>query len=178
MTGTSDVVACKAASGGPSGPMHRLSIRFGLPVTRAAVPAQHGAPQESGCDLPIEVLEEVVCCELDLLVTPLGCPVVAGDQPHSMHAAEVAVHERVPGLRLLGGAFGEAEVPGGVFLPGVGLEERVLLACARLDVLPAGAEDVLACVDQFLRMPDGVRVQTVRGQGLILADGTVVGTDS
>ena len=119
-----------------------------------------------------------MCCELDLLVAPLGCPVVAGDQPHSMHAAEVAVHERVPGLRLLGGAFGEAEVPGGVFLPGVGLEKRVLLACARLDVLPAEAKDVLACVDQFLRMPDGVRVQTVRGQGLMFADGTAVGTDS
>jgi hypothetical protein len=95
-----------------------------------------------------------------------------------VHAAEVAVHERVPGLRLLGGAFGEAEVPGGVFLPGVGLEERVLLACARLDVLPAGAQDVLARVDQFLCVPDGVRVQTVRGQALIFIDGRVVGTDS
>ena len=70
-------------------------------------------------------------CELDLLVPPLGGTVVAGDQPHPVHAAEVAVDERIPRLRLLGRALGETEMPIRVFFPGVRLEERVLLTCAR-----------------------------------------------
>ena len=111
-----------------------------------------------------------MCCELDLLVSPLGCPVVAGDQPHSMHAAEVAVHEGVPRLGFLGRAVGETEMPGGVLVPRVGLEERVLLAGARLDVLPARADDVLARIDQLLCVPDGVLVQDVCGQACIFAD--------
>ena len=53
-----------------------------------------------------------------------------------------------------GGALGQAEMPGGVLLPGVRLEERVLLPCARLHVLPTRAEHVLAGVDQLLRVPD------------------------
>jgi AcrR family transcriptional regulator len=84
----------------------------------------------------VEVLQELVCCELDLLVPPLRGPVVAGDQPHAVQTAEVAVDKRVARLRLLGRALGKAEMPGGVLLPGVRLQERVLLPCPRLDVLP------------------------------------------
>jgi hypothetical protein len=36
-----------------------------------------------------------MCCELDLLVPPLGGTVVAGDQPHPVQTAEVAVDKRV-----------------------------------------------------------------------------------
>ncbi len=67
----------------------------------------------------VEQLQQLVSRELDLLVTPLGRPVLAGDQPASMEAAKVAVDERVARLRLVGGAFGEPEVPLRVLLPGV-----------------------------------------------------------
>src|SRR5215207_1840591 len=67
----------------------------------------------------IQQLQQVVSCELDLLVPPLRCPVLTGDQPRAMQAAEVSVDERVPRLRLVGGALGKAEVPFGVLAPGV-----------------------------------------------------------
>jgi hypothetical protein len=50
----------------------------------------------------VEVLQELMGRKLDLFVTPLCGPVVAGDQAHSMDTAEVPVDERVPGLGLLG----------------------------------------------------------------------------
>ena len=43
---------------------------------------------------------------------------------------------------------GEAEVPFGVLVPGVGLQERVLLAGAGLDGAPVASEDVLVGRDQ------------------------------
>jgi hypothetical protein len=54
--------------------------------------------------------------QLDLLVPPLRGPVVAGEQPHPVQTAEVAVDKRVARLRLFGRALGEAEMPGGVLL--------------------------------------------------------------
>jgi hypothetical protein len=87
-----------------------------------------------------------------------------------VQTAEVAVDERVARLRLLGHALGDAEMPGGVLVPGVRLQERVLLSCARLHVLPARAEHVLACVDPPLRVPDCVLVDRVGGQARILAE--------
>ena len=69
--------------------------------------------------------------KLDLLMPPLRGTVVAGDQPHPMHAPEVAVDERIPRLRLLGRALGETKMPSRVLLPRVRLEERVLLTRAR-----------------------------------------------
>jgi hypothetical protein len=140
-------VAIDAASDEP--PHHRL--RRATPGSPAAVGAQtagiggqvFGTDPEaclrgagargtaaSSAGLSVEVLQELVCCELDLLVPPLRGTVVAGDQPHPVQTAEVAVDERVVRLRLLGRALGEAEMPGGVFLPGVRLQERVLLPCA------------------------------------------------
>src|SRR5919106_4163186 len=65
----------------------------------------------------VEPLQQLVRDELDLLVAPLGCAVVAGDQAHAMDPAEVAVDERVAGLRLVGGALGEPEGPLRVLLP-------------------------------------------------------------
>jgi hypothetical protein len=68
--------------------------------------------------------------ELDLLVPPLGRAVVAGDQPGAVQAAQVAVDERVPGLRLVRRALGQPEVPLGVLLPRMPLEEGVLVGGA------------------------------------------------
>jgi hypothetical protein len=84
-----------------------------------------------------------VCCKLHLLVPPLRGPVVAGDQTHPVHTAEIAVDERVARLRLLGRALGKAEMPRGVLLSRVGFQERVLFPRARLPVLPPRAEHVL-----------------------------------
>ena len=103
------------------------------------------------CDSPgrlFEHLKQLVRDELDVLVTPLGGPVVARDQAHSMHPTEVPVHECVLGLGVLGGALGESQMPLGVLLPGVRLEERVLLLRARLDGAPVALENVLASFDQ------------------------------
>jgi hypothetical protein len=61
-------------------------------------------------------------------------------------------------------------MPGGVLLPGVRLQERVLLPCARLHVLPTRPEHVPARVDQPLRVPDRVLVHGVGGHARILAD--------
>ena len=72
----------------------------------------------------VEELQQLVSRELDLFVTPLGGAIVAGDQACSMQTPEVAVHERIAGLRLIRGTFGKAEMPLAVFLPRVGLEER------------------------------------------------------
>ena len=102
-----------------------------------------------------------MCGKLDLLVAPLGRAVVAGDQAYPVEPPEVAVHECVARLRLVGGALGQAEVPGRVLRESVRLQERILLARPRLHVLPARAEDVLVGVDQLLRVVDRVVVQRV-----------------
>ena len=47
--------------------------------------------------------------ELDLLVPPFGRPVHAGDDAHPVDAPEVAVHEGVPGLRLVGQQWAQLE---------------------------------------------------------------------
>ena len=98
----------------------------------------------------IETLQELMRGQLDLLVPPLGGAVVAGDQAHAVQPPEVAVHERVARLRLVVRPLGEPEVPGGVLLPGVLLEERVLLLGAGLHGVPLALEDVLLGVDQGL----------------------------
>src|SRR5262249_34824411 len=67
----------------------------------------------------VEQLQELVCGELDRLVAPLGCAVVAGDDAGPVDAAEVAVDERVACLRPVVRAVGEPEVPGGVLVPRV-----------------------------------------------------------
>jgi hypothetical protein len=102
--------------------------------------------------------------ELDLLVPPLGGPVVAGDQAHAVQPPEVAVDERVPRLRLVGDALRQPQVPEFVVGERMRLQERVLLARAWLRVLPARADDVTAGVDQLLGVVDGVPVDGIGGQ--------------
>ena len=87
-----------------------------------------------------------------------------------MHAAEIAIDERIPRLRLLARALGETEMPSRELLPRVRLEERVLLTRARLHILPARAKHIPARIDQPFRVPDRVVFQRVAGHARILTD--------
>src|SRR5262245_61067747 len=84
----------------------------------------------------VEVLQQVVGGELDVFVTPLRGTVDAGDQPGAVDAAEVAVHECVARLRPVGCPLGETEVPQGVIVPAVRVEEAVLVLGPGLHVTP------------------------------------------
>ena len=55
----------------------------------------------------VEFLQQPVGGSLDLLVSPLGGSVEAGDQATSMETAEVTVDERVSRLGFVGGATGQ-----------------------------------------------------------------------
>ena len=107
--------------------------------------------------------------QLDLLVAPLGCPVLARDQPGPVQTPEVAVDERVPRLRLVGRAFGEAEVPLRILGPGVGAEEAVLVVGLRLRIAPVAVEDVLSGLDQPSCARHGTLVDPVRRHGTVVA---------
>ena len=89
--------------------------------------------------------------QLDRLVPPFGGAVVAGDDAHAVQAPEVAVDEGVAALRVLRGALGQAQVPGGVLVPGVLLEERVLVRGARRGLAPV--VDCRAGIDKRLDQP-------------------------
>ena len=67
----------------------------------------------------IQQLQQLVCRQLDLLVTPLGGAVDAGDQARPVQTAEVSVDEGVPRLGLVRSSLREAEVPLGVLVPRV-----------------------------------------------------------
>ena len=67
--------------------------------------------------LVVEVLEQLVGRKLDFLVIPLCGPVMAGDDPRSMQAPEVAVDECVSRLRLFRRAFGKPQMPLAVIVP-------------------------------------------------------------
>ena len=61
--------------------------------------------------------------ELDLLVSPLGCTVLTRDQAYPMDAPEVPVHECVAGLGVVVGPVRESEMPCGVLIPWMRLQE-------------------------------------------------------
>src|SRR5215207_2911652 len=86
-----------------------------------------------------------------------------------MDAAEIAVDERVPGLRLVGSSVGEAEMPSPVLVPRVLLQERVLVIGARLGLAPVAVEHVLASPDELSRASYCAIVDRVGGDGGILA---------
>src|SRR4051812_303245 len=117
----------------------------------------------------VEALEQLVRGQLDLLVAPLGGAIVARDQPHAVHAAEVSVDERVARLRAVGRTVGEAEVPLGVLHPRVRREEGVLLGGAGLGARPVAVQDVLARVDELLGPRDRGAVDGVGRHGWIVA---------
>ena len=121
------------------------------PVRRGDGPPRGPSPRPGSGLLgarAVEQLQQVVRRQLHVLVAPLGRAVDAGDQPGAVDAAEIAVHEGVAGLGLLRRPLGEAKVPLGVRVPGVGLREGVLLAGAGLDGAPVASEDVLVGRDQ------------------------------
>ena len=102
-----------------------------------------------------------MCGELDRLVPPLGGAVDAGDETGPVDASEVADDERVAGLRLVAGPVGQAEVPVGVLLPGVRLQECVLVVRGWCDLAPIAVEDVLVGVDELPSVSDGPLVELV-----------------
>src|SRR5262245_14743119 len=102
---------------------------------------------------------------------PLGGPVVACDDAHAMDATEVPVDERVPGLGVVGGTVSEAEMPLGVLLPRVRLQEGVPFAGAGLNLAPVAAKHVLTLVDELSRPRHGLRVHRVRSHDSILSHG-------
>src|SRR5260221_9596569 len=102
----------------------------------------------------VEPLQKLVRRKLDLFVAPFGRPVLAGDQPRSVDAAKIAINERVSTLGLVSRLLVEAEVPFGVVVPGVAVEERILVRRLRLNFTPVTFENVLACVDQSASVSD------------------------
>src|SRR6478735_9790962 len=104
--------------------------------------------------------------ELDLLVTPFRRAVDAGDQPRPMDPAQVAVDERVPGLGVVIRTVGEAEMPSGIVVPVMRLEELVLVLRLWLSVTPIAVQDVLLGIDEFACARHGLLVHRVRGHGL------------
>ena len=103
--------------------------------------------------------------QLDLLVAPFGGAVLTRDQGGAVEATEVPVDEGMPGLGLVRGPLREAEMPFGVLVPRVRLQEGVLGAGARLDVAPFAVENVVASVDQPPGARNGAFVDRVGGRG-------------
>src|SRR4029450_4748789 len=64
------------------------------------------------------------------------------------HSAKVAIYERVPCLGPLSYTFGEPEMPCRVFLPGMPLEECVLVIGAWLHLAPIAVQYVLPGIDE------------------------------
>ena len=106
--------------------------------------------------------------ELDVLVPPLGSPVLTGDDAHAVQTAEVAVDEGVPRLGVVVGAIGEPEMPPGVFLSRVRFQKGVLLAGAGLDLTPIAVEHVLAAVNELLCPRHAIWIHRIRSHRTVL----------
>src|SRR4029453_11550082 len=63
------------------------------PAPGAEAPRRAAPPRHRG-GLSVEVLQELVCCKLDLFVPPRRGTVVTGDQPHPVQTAKVAIDKR------------------------------------------------------------------------------------
>jgi hypothetical protein len=79
-----------------------------------------------------------------------------------MEAAEVAVHECVTRLRVVGGPFGEPEVPLAVLISGVRGKVRGLICRSRLNLAPVAVQHILTALDQSTRPSDGALIEGVR----------------
>ena len=62
-------------------------------------------------------LQKLMRGEFNLFMSPFRRPVMAGDDPRSMQAPEVAVDECVSRLRLFRRAFGKPQMPLAVIVP-------------------------------------------------------------
>ena len=125
--------------------------------------------REVSASCVVEVLQKLVGGQLDLLVPPLGGAVLTGDQAHPVDSPEIPVHKRVSGLRFVARAVGEPQMPRGVLVPRVRLQEGILVIGARLNLAPLALEYVLVRVDEPPRMCDGVPVDGVGGHGFLLS---------
>src|SRR5438309_11502112 len=84
--------------------------------TRSSSPGCHRGPilrliSRRSRRLLVQVLEKPMGCELDLLVAPLRCTEMAGDDSRPMDAPEITEDEGIAGLGLVRGAIGQAHVP-------------------------------------------------------------------
>ncbi len=86
-----------------------------------------------------------------------------------MHPAEVAEDEGVPGLGLVVRAVGQAEVPGGVLLPGVLLEVGVLVGGPGWTSPQSLSRTYCRFSISFRGVLDRGRVDVVAGHDLIVA---------
>jgi hypothetical protein len=102
----------------------------------------------------VEFLQQPVGGTLNLLVSPLGRSVKAGDQAASMQTAEVTENERVSGLGLVSDAIGRSKEPARVVLPRVLLQKGVLGCGLRLNVTPVAVQDVLLGLDELASLGD------------------------
>jgi len=101
--------------------------------------------------------------KLNLLVAPLGCSVLTGDQPSSMNAAKIAIHECVSALGLIIRLVVKGEMPFGKVVPSVAFEERIFFLGFRLNFAPVTVENVLAGVDQSTSVNDCALIDGIRG---------------
>src|SRR5919198_4353685 len=148
-------VGRRLLSSGPPRAATRRRGRLGVRKGRIAAPPSAA--------LVVQVLQQLVGSQLDLLVAPLGRPVVTGDDARPMDPAKVAVHERVACLGPVRRSVRQPEVPCGVLIPGMRLEELVLGVGAGLHLAPVAVQDVLARVDQPLGIGEGALIDAVGG---------------
>src|SRR5262249_50305970 len=145
--------------------------RHRRPRQVSAAAAERPAWHAGSRSLVVQVLQELVRGELDLLMPPLGGPGVACDDSPAMGRPGNPRDKRGPGPGGVGGTVGEPEMPSGVFLPRVRLQEGVPFAGAGLNLAPVAAKHVLALVDELSRPGDGLRVHGVRGHYSIFSHG-------
>src|SRR5205823_11967906 len=110
----------------------------------------------------VQELKQLVRGQLDLLVTPLGRPVLAGDQSRSMDTAKIPIDERVAAFGLVRRFVVQPEVPFAVFVPCVSFEERVLVVSSGLNFAPVAVERVLAGLDETAGMRDRAVLDRIR----------------
>src|ERR1022692_510192 len=143
----------------------RRALRHRMPAS--CEPTAPRVPAGSGAGA-VEMLQQVMSCELNLLVAPLRGPVLACDQAHAMDAAKVPVDERIPCLGLIGGTIGQAEMPRCVLVPRVRLQEGVLIVGLGLAGPPVAVEHVLACVDELPRPRHRALIDRVGSHQIIM----------
>jgi hypothetical protein len=93
---------------GLAGEVRRASVAKGVPRSSAAGGRLCRGHQPSG---GVELLEKVVGCQFDVFVPPLRRAVYAGDQSGAMDSPQVAIDEGVARLRVIGGTYGQTEMP-------------------------------------------------------------------
>ena len=138
-------------------------------LSQVAGPGARVAAAPSGSRTRVvEVLQELMGGEFDFLVSPFCGPVLTRDQAHPVDAPEVPVDEAVPRLGVVARTAGEAQMPCGVVIPRMRLQEGVLVFGTGLNVPPGALENVLVRVDEPFRVCHGMFIDRVGGHAFIL----------